>query len=379
MKILLVMDQFDHTNNGTTMSAVRFAETLRKHGHEVRIVSTGKKTADKYVVRSYRFPPVIKQIIQNQGMTLARPSKDVLTRAIAWADIVHFLMPFPLSVQGIKIAKKLSVPATAAFHVQPENITYTLKINKVEKINKALYQGFKKIFYNQFSHIHCPSHFIAEELRKNGYTAKLHVISNGVDPDFYYRKIDKIPLLRDKFLILMVGRLANEKRQELLIDAVGLSKYRDQIGLILAGQGPKKRFYEKAGKKLPNKVLIDFFDKKKLCDIIAMSDLYVHTADAESEAISCIEAFCSGLVPVISNSPKSATSQFALNGHCLFRAGDPYDLADKIDYFIEHPEEKGLLEKEYAEYGKQYNIEDCVCRMEEMFREAIDEYNPIPG
>lgn len=379
MKILLVMDQFDHTNNGTTMSAVRFAESLKKHGHEVRIVSTGKESPDKYVVRSYHFPPVVKQIIQNQGMTLAKPSREVLKKAIIWADIVHFLMPFPLSIQGAKIARELSVPATAAFHVQPENITYTLKINKVEKINTALYQGFKNIFYNQFSHIHCPSNFIAEELRKNGYTAKLHVISNGVDSDFYFRKIDKIPLLRGKFVILMVGRLANEKRQDLLIEAAGLSKYRDQICLILAGQGPKKKFYEKAGEKLPNKVLIDFFDKEKLRDIIAMSDLYVHTADAESEAISCIEAFCSGLVPVISNSPKSATSQFALNNRCLFNAGDPYDLAAKIDYFIEHPKEKRLLEREYAVYGKQYNIEDCVYKMEEMFKEAIDEYDTIRG
>lgn len=95
----------------------------------------------------------------------------------------------------------------------------------------------------------------------------------------------------------MIGRLANEKRQDILIEAAGLSKYRDQICLILAGQGPKKKSYEKAGKKLPNKVFIDFFDKEKLRDIIAMSDLYVHTADAESEAISCIEAFCGGLVP----------------------------------------------------------------------------------
>ena len=75
MKILLVMDQFDHTNNGTTMSAVRFAETLKRHGHEVRIVSTGKETPDKYVVRSYHFPPVVKNIIQNLGMTLAKPGR----------------------------------------------------------------------------------------------------------------------------------------------------------------------------------------------------------------------------------------------------------------------------------------------------------------
>lgn len=35
MKILLVMDQYENANNGTTISARRFAEGLRKRGHDV--------------------------------------------------------------------------------------------------------------------------------------------------------------------------------------------------------------------------------------------------------------------------------------------------------------------------------------------------------
>ena len=38
----------------------------------------------------------------------------------------------------------------------------------------------------------------------------------------------------------------------------------------------------------------------------------MHSADAEIEAISCIEAFACGNVPIIANSPNSATKQFAL-------------------------------------------------------------------
>jgi len=34
MKILLVMDQFNNGNNGRTISARRFADNLRKIGHE---------------------------------------------------------------------------------------------------------------------------------------------------------------------------------------------------------------------------------------------------------------------------------------------------------------------------------------------------------
>ena len=42
MKILLVVDQFDSDNNGTTISARRFAEELKRHGNEVKTASIGK-------------------------------------------------------------------------------------------------------------------------------------------------------------------------------------------------------------------------------------------------------------------------------------------------------------------------------------------------
>lgn len=104
-----------------------------------------------------------------------------------------------------------------------------------------------------------------------------------------------------------------------------------------------------------------------------MSDLYVHAADAEIEAISCIEAFASGLVPIIANSPKSATPQFALDDRSLFEAGNSDNLAEKIDYWLDHEEERKDMEKEYAESGKKYNIHNSILQIEEMFQEAIDE------
>ena len=51
MKILLVIDQYDRGNNGTTMTAQRLAQTLNAHGHEVRVVSTGNSGNGKYLVK----------------------------------------------------------------------------------------------------------------------------------------------------------------------------------------------------------------------------------------------------------------------------------------------------------------------------------------
>lgn len=373
MKILLVMDQFDDANNGTTISARRFADVLRAHGNEVRVLCSGEPGKDRYALKPIRFPPIVEGIIRSQGMRLAMPKNEVLREAIAWADVVHFMMPFFLSRQGLKIAEELGVPHTAAFHVQPENITYTLGLGKNEGVNTAIYHYFKTRFYDRFGHIHCPSEFIAGELQRNGYTAKTHVISNGIAEDFCYRKLPKPKELEGRFVILMIGRLSNEKRQDVLIDAVDFSRYRERIQLFFAGQGPKKKALTERGAKLPHPPIIGFYSTQELRDLIAICDLYVHAADAEIEAISCIEAFASGLVPIIANAEKSATKQFALDERSLFEAGNSRDLAAKIDYWLEHEAERHAMEKAYSEKGKDYNIDACVRKAEAMFEQAIEE------
>ena len=118
---------------------------------------------------------------------------------------------------------------------------------------------------------------------------------------------------------------------------------------------------------------MEFYEPERLIEILHMADLYVHTSDAEIEAMSCMEAFACGLVPVIADSPRSATPQFALDERSLFPAGDSDALAQRIDWWIEHPEERKDMELRYAEHAKQYALEKSIQQTEEMFRMAIEE------
>lgn len=372
MKILLVIDQFDADNNGTTISAKRFANILRQHGNEVRIITTGIKADNKYVVKEWRMP-IGDKLIKSQGMIFAKPDIKTLEEAIGWADVVHFLMPFALSIAGLKVANKLNVPHTAAFHVQPENITSSIGLKNVTLVNKLLYLACRDIFYNNFTHIHCPSNFIAGQLKKNNYTAQLHVISNGIEPDFRYCKKAKTKELEGKIVITMIGRLSAEKCQDVIIKAATMSKYADKIQLIFAGQGPRLTELAQLGEMLPNKPIFKFFCKEELIDILAMTDLYVHAADIEIEAISCIEAFACGLVPIIANSSRSATPQFALDKRSLFEPNNHEDLSKTIDYWLDNPDEMKRMETKYAEASKNYNIDRSVSMIEDMFRTAINE------
>lgn len=375
MKVVLVIDQYDIGNNGTTMSSRNLVNTLREKGHQVAILGMGLQGEDKYVLPEL-YIPLATPIAHKQGISFAKPVDSVIRKAFEGADVVHFYMPFlPLAVRAKQIADEMGIPTTAAFHVQPENITYNCGLARSEFAARCIYRYFKKHYFDKYAHVHCPTTFIAKELKKYNYKAKLHVISNGVDNCFTYKKSEKPEELKNKFCILMVGRLSKEKRQDILIKAAAMSKHASDIQIFFAGNGPKKAKYVKMGSKLENPPIFGFYKKEELKQLMSICDLYVHPADVEIEAISCIEAFSTGLVPVISNSEKSATGGFALDKRSLFCAGNAKSLAEKIDYWIEHPEERKLMEVKYSEHGKQFRLDHCVSMMEEMFAEAIKENN----
>jgi hypothetical protein len=58
---------------------------------------------------------------------------------------------------------------TAAFHFQPENATWNIGLGKLEFVNRTIYRHLYHSFYKRFDDIHCPSRFIAGDLRKHGY------------------------------------------------------------------------------------------------------------------------------------------------------------------------------------------------------------------
>ena len=61
-----------------------------------------------------------------------------------------------------------------------------------------------------------------------------------------------------------------------------------------------------------------------------------------NEGISAVEAMACGLARFRLN---VATHQYALCPESLFRAGDADSLAERIDYWIEHPEKSGYRKK----------------------------------
>ena len=374
MKIAIVCDTLGKPNNGTTIAALNLIEHLKSRGHDVRVVSPDETTRGKkgyYVVPHADLGRVLNKVLEKNGVCLAKPVESTVRAAMDGVDVVHVLFPFPLAWMASRIAVEEGIPLTAGFHCQAENLTAHLGLMDSKLINHLVYKLYYNKVYRHCARIHYPTRFIRDVfVSHTGCTVPAEVISNGVNERFFKDKETK--RLSDKFTVICSGRYSKEKAQHVLLEAVGGSKYRDSIKVVLAGCGPKEQQLRKLADKLGVDCEMRFFERGELGAYLRGADLYVHTAVAEIEAIACMEAMVSGLVPVICNSSESATRFFALDDRSLFKKGSAEDLRKKIEFFYENPGELKKYRRLYASKARCFDQHMCMLEMERMLLSAAE-------
>ena len=372
MKICIVADVLGQPNNGTTLACMNLIDHLRSEGHEVRVLCSDKsKTGEEgyFVVPTLYLPFLMKKLRRN-NVSLSKPDSAITEAALDGVDVCHCMVPFALTRAALKVCLKKNIPVTAGFHCQAENVSAHIAMMNGNLFNDLLYRNFYRCVYKKVDAVHYPTKFIKDLFEKKTHCkTRGYVISNGVNDIFKKEDAEKVP-----YQILMIGRLSKEKSHETLLTAVSKSKYRDRIKLVLAGQGPREAYLKKLADRLGINVEMKFYTREELVKVINESELYVHSSKMEIEAISCLEAISCGLVPVISDSPRSATGAFAIDGRNKFRYDNPGDLAEKIDYWLDHPEEKEALSEKYLGYAKQFDQTSCMKKMTQMFEDVIRDH-----
>lgn len=375
MNVTIVCDVLGAPNNGTTIATLNLIRHLTDKGHQVNVVTSDTSAdtnANNYVVPSLWLGRLADSILKKNGVSLAKADKCVLTDAIRDADVVHIQVPFLLGAAGTKIAKEMNKPVTASFHCQAENVTSHLGMMNFPPANHLTYKVFYRNVFRYIDKIHYPTRFIREVFEREVGPTNGEVISNGVNDSFFHIRPTEVP--GEKFTILCTGRYSREKAQDSLLEAVARSAHRENIRVVLAGNGPRREHLEKLAKKLNVDCTLAFFSREELTGQIASADLYVHTALIEIEAISCMEAIAGGLVPVICDSERSATRFFALDRNNLYRKNDAEELARKIDFWYEHPLLKREYSEKYARIRAEFSQAACMDRMEQMLLDTIGEH-----
>ena len=244
-------------------------------------------------------------------------------------------------------------------------------------MDRFIYWLFRRWLYSRVDAIHVPTNLGKQLLLDHGYAKPIFVISNGYAPRFIpkeQRKGDAAPQIPVR--IIASGRLSNEKNHVELIEAICRCAHADDIHLTIAGTGPiRNKLVRFAKRKLKRPASIGFHKNSTMPQLLRSADLLVHPSIADLESVSVIEGMASGLVPVIADSKLSAAGQFSLCPQSSYPVGDVDALAERIDWWIDHPRELNTWGDTYARHTKDtYSVEESVRRFVEMERQIISDH-----
>ncbi|MDO4622613.1 MAG: glycosyltransferase [Eubacteriales bacterium] len=381
MKIVFVINNLYTVGNGLSKSVRRTIQALREKGMEVRVLSAGQSDSGEkpfYQLKNETIP-VFAGVISKQGYKFAKTDKRIIEQAVSWADIIHLEEPFALEIAVCKIADKQKKPCVATYHLHPENLFASVYLERSKWFNYMTMLVWRNTVFNHCRMIQCPTENVRQRLERWRFQAELRVISNGITAEScnpVVRKHSKTGTIH----ILSVGRFSREKDQDTLLNAMKYIKQADRIQLHFAGKGPtehhlkkKAAFLYHAG-ILKKKPVFGFYSQEKLRELFAVSDLYIHSAIVEVEGMSCMEAVCTGIVPIIATGKLAATSQFTDNENSLYPAGDAKTLAARIDYWIEHPAERIAEAQKYIGIEKRYLFENTIRQTIRMYEDTCSIY-----
>ncbi len=387
MRILFVVNSYFSQGNGLDESARRTVEALRAAGQEVRVLS-GKNFENpdgpqpEYPMEKFYFP-LMQPMLDSFGYAYADWHGPIIEEAVRWADVVHIEETFFLHHAAMNIARKLGKPITGTYHVHPENIVYNvLGFVGGNLICQILYRYWCRVFYDNYAYLQCPTDNVRERLERHHVKAKCITLSNGVIPDTCIRPTTPPADYLDEnrpLDLIYIGRTAIEKDQPTLYKAIRMSKYARRIRLHIAGRGPKLEAYKKMANQLYEDGIVTyhptvgFYNREQLRQLAAKADLAVHCAFVEVEGMSITEAMQQAVVPIIATARYSGTATYALDEHSTYPAGDAKALAEQIDYWFDHPQERWNMGFKYAESMKKYEIANCAQALIAMFQKAIEE------
>ena len=387
MRILFVVNSYYSQGNGLDESARRTVQALREAGQDVRVLS-GKNFENpngpqpEYAMEKFHFP-LMQPMLDSFGYAYADWHGPVIEEAVRWADVIHLEETFFLHHAVMNMAKKLGKPITGTYHVHPENIVYNcLGFTGGNLICQILYRYWCRVFYDNYKYLQCPTDNVRDRLIRHRVKAKCFTLSNGVIPDKCIRPTTPPADYFDEerpLDLIYIGRTAIEKDQPTLYKAIRLSKYAKRIRLHIAGRGPKLEAYTRMANKLYEdgvvgyKPTVGFYNRDQLRELAAHADLAVHCAIVEVEGMSITEAMQQAVVPVIATARYSGTDTYALDSCSKYPAKDAHALAQRIDYWFDHPQERWEMGFRYAKSMDQYKISECAQKLIEMFQKAIEE------
>ena len=325
MRVAIITESFPPDVNGVAHCVLRVAELLTSYGHHPLVVAP-QPPREKHEKEDYSFPfPVVRvpavPLPGYRSFRLGLPSRRVRAALTGHrAEVVHLASPVFLGAHGAAVARRLGLPVVAVYQTDLPSYARAYRLGRA---GEAFAWRWLRGIHNGAARTLAPSTVTATGLLGRGI-GNVWLWGRGVDT----RRFDPARRSQDirarlapggELIVGYVGRLATEKRVELLAGITALQGVR----LVIVGAGPAEATLRQ---QMPGAVFLGERRGEELAAIYASLDVFVHSGPYETFGQTLQEAAASGL-PVVAPA-----------------AGGPLDLvADGVTGYLVPPSDPGAF------------------------------------
>jgi len=228
----------------------------------------------------------------------------------------------------------------------------------------SMYKMLRRIVKRMTDHLFFVSEDILNKFKsKHPITNKYSVLYNGIDKQKFMQKnvmfVKELHLPKAQILAGMVGNF-NDVRDHFTI-CLALNNViikNPDFHFIFVGSNQGLELEDKCKRYCEKQQIIEnvhfLGTRSDIPEILDSLDLFIYSSNRDTFGIAVVEAMMSGTPVIVNDLP--VFQEITENGTYaqLYKTKDADDLAEKIEYFIRHPEARAEL----GERGRQYALEN---------------------
>ena len=342
MRIGLFTDTYPPYINGVSTSVCMLKHALEKKGHQVFVVTVNNDSL-KYnceendtVIRI----PGIPIGIYDYRLTGVYPLRATNIIKKWNLDIIHSHTEFGVGTFARIIAKQLDIPLVHTYHTMYEDYVHYITHGYFDRSSKKIVEYLTLFYCDKTANELIVPTKKTYDLFKEKYEVdrNVHIVPTGIEIErFYKENVDKkkvttlkkdLMILKDDFVIVFVGRIAQEKNIVFLIEAQKeIIKKNENIKLIIIGDGPDIDEYKKLVKKYKLGDNVVFTGKVPWDQVpcyYQLADVFATASTSETQGLTVIEAMAGGVAPLCIDDESFRNVVIdGLNG-CIFKNKKEY-------------------------------------------------------
>lgn len=390
MRIGIFTDTYKPDANGCAQSVEVLANNLNKLGHQVYIFCPGKNLTIQKEENIIYIPGIEAKKLY--GYKIAQPIHPLIQKEVEdlKLDIIHAETEFGVGTLANLVAFNLNIPRVRTYHTDYVDYTHYF----IPKELGPIYDGAKRVvtLYNKFYGEHClrlmtPSNKTKKGLIEAGIKTRIDVVPNGIELDRFNPKhtsAKQIADIRNKYgikadekLLVYVGRLADEKRVDLVIDAFSLiKKDKLKVKLLIVGLGPSEEKLIKKTSKLGLDDYVKFTGRVEPEDVpmyYHSGDCFISASTSETQGLTYIEALASKLPLIVAyDEVLEGLVKEGNNGYFFNDLDECYKAIVKFTNL--NDKELNTLKENAIESSKVYDAKKFAIDTASIYEEVIEEY-----